>query len=167
MHLLINTEEMEIIAKHPNWAVLYELSVIICPDDCAVIPMSVEQLELFTQSELEMLFIGLTLDVRDAYPQGREMHLILLDYLNELPENRLDETNVALQASYAIKWGIEGHCSYVAGKKEPSFDEGLWQNPTIDSDLQKEIELTSEVREIKLKPFVQAPYTRRRESSVE
>lgn len=161
MFILINVAEMEFVAKHPNFATLYELGVIGCPDDSAVFPLEMDSLLEYQDAEIELLYISLTLEAPRF--SGNKLRRIVLGYLNEIAETRLDASSVSSQASYCIKWGIEGHCSYLPGKKEPSMDEGKFNPSTIICNVEWENALTFETP-IVFKTPAQAPFTRSRES---
>lgn len=155
---------MEFIAKHPNFATLYELGIIMCADDQAVFPLDMEALKAYNDGAIEMLYISLTLEAPCF--EGDKLRRIVLEYLNEIPETRLDASSVSAQASYCIKWGLEGYCSYLQGKKEPSMDEGLWSASTIPCNMEWENSLTPETAII-LKAPVQMPFIRLHTSSIE
>lgn len=138
MFVLINEEEMQLIAKHPNFALLHELGIIMCPDDCVVMPFDINCLNAYNEPELEMLYISTTNKVREEYPQLGALRRLLVAYINEIPETKLDAPSTGSQADYCIQWGIEGYCSYLPGKREPSDTEGLWQYPTVDRNVEWE-----------------------------
>lgn len=131
MFILIDEEEMEIVAKHPNYGVLCDLGCIQCPDDALVVSLDHNTFHQYNSHQLEMLYIGLTGEVRAEYPELKRMQRLMGAYANELDETLIVREQVSAQADYALTWGIEGYCSFVPGKFEPSDQEGLWQNQTV------------------------------------
>lgn len=138
MFVLINEEEMEVIAKHPNFALLHELGIVMCPDDCIVMNFDCDCLNTYNEAELELLYLNVTNKSRNQYPQLESFRRLMVAYINEMAETTLDPNSTASQADYCIKWGIEGYCSYRPGKKRPSDEEGLWKCQVIDRDTEWE-----------------------------
>lgn len=165
MYVLINRDQMDLIAKHPNFATLYGLGVINCPDTQEVIPLEVGMFKDYVDSELTMLFIGVTLEVPPDTWTRDQIEYLLLHVLNETAESILDEKQINDQAEYAIKWGLEGYCSFLKGKREPSMDEGKWENLTIDFSLDSAAILLTTMSPIVFKAPIQRPFEKQRERS--
>lgn len=158
MYVLIDTSKMDLVAKHPNFLVLYHLGIINCPNDCSVLPLDHKPFSDFTEEDLATLFVGVTCEIPDDDWDRSDLEFLLLNFLNEAPETILDAANVEAQALYAIEWGIEGYCSFLKGKKEPSMDEGLWQNITVPHDLDYCYDLLIELKEIEFKTPLQRAF---------
>ena len=125
MFILINEEEMGIIAKHPNYGALCDLGCIMCKDDALVIELDHNTFNRYNNPQLEMLYIGLTGEVRDDYPARDTMLRLMVAYANELNETYLVAEEVAAQAAYVLEWDIEGYCSYQAVKKNPTWKKAF------------------------------------------
>lgn len=132
MYVLINRDQMDLIAKHPNFMVLYNLGIINCPEAQETIPLEVGMFKDFVDSELTMLYISITAEIPKDEWTREQLEYLLLHLINECKENIIDQKEVCDQAEYALKWDIQGYCSFVKGKREASHDEGLWDNLTID-----------------------------------
>lgn len=158
MFILINEEEMEIIAKHPNYGVLCGLGCIMCKDDALVVELDHSTFDRYYDSQLEMLYIGLTGEVRDEYPSQEQMLRLMVAYANELPETYLVAEEVSAQADYVLEWDIEGYCSYAPGKKEPDMEEGKWSNPTVYKGEEWERQIVEKMAPVVFKTALQTPW---------
>ena len=158
MFILINEEEMEIIAKHPNYGALCDLGCIMCKDDALVIELDHNTFHRYNNPQLEMLYIGLTGEVRDEYPARDKMLRLMVAYANELNETYLVAEEVAAQAAYVLEWDIEGYCSYQSGKKEPNMEEGLWQNPILYKGVEWEQQIIENMPVIQFKTALQTAW---------
>lgn len=108
--------------------------------------------------EVTMLFIGITLESPNPSWSRGQVEYLLMYYINECKENILDQKEVCDQAQYAIEWDIQGYCSFLKGKREPSFDEGLWDNLTVDYDPEIAATLLATMNPIVFKPAIQRPF---------
>lgn len=158
MFVLINRDEMDLIAKHPNFMVLYSLGVINCPESQETIPLEPGMFADFVDSELTMLYISITAEVPKAEWKREDLEYLLLYLINECKENILDSREVFDQAEYCIKWDIQGYCSFLKGKREPSHDEGLWDNLTLDFDTERSAILLANRPSIDFKRAIQRPF---------
>lgn len=158
MFVLINRDEMDLVAKHPNFMVLYNLGIINCPESQETIPFEHGMFKDYVDSELEMLFISITAEVPPTDWKRDDIEYLLMYLINECKENILDQNEVCAQAEYCIKWEIEGYCSFIKGKREPSHDEGLWDNLTLDFDMQQAAILLANRPPIEFKHPLQRPY---------
>lgn len=165
MYVLINRDQMDLVAKHPNFQTLYCLGIINCPDAQEVIPFEQSMFKDYVDSELTMLYIGITLETPDDAWTRDQLEYLLMHLINEVPETLLDDKHVADQADYAIKWGLEGYCSFVKGKREPSMDEGLWDNCTLDFEASNAAILLATMSPIAFKAPIQRPFEKQRERS--
>lgn len=158
MFVLINRDEMDLVAKHPNFMALYNLGIINCPDSQETIPFEFGMFKDFVDSELTMLYIAITAEApRDEWTR-EDLEYLLMYLINECKENIIDVSEVCAQAEYCIKWDIEGYCSFVKGKREPSHDEGLWDNLTIDFDTEQAAILLTSKPPIDFKRAIQRPF---------
>ena len=137
MFVLINRDEMDLVAKHPNCMVLFSLGIINCPECQETLPFEHGMFKDFVDGELIMLYISITAEIPKAEWNREELEYLLMHLINECKENLLEPKEVFDQADYCIKWDIQGYCSFVKGKREPSHDEGLWDNLTLDFDTDK------------------------------
>jgi hypothetical protein len=158
MYILINRDEMDLLAKHPNFLALYNLGIINCPDSQEVIPLEAEMFNDYVDSELTMLYIAITAEVPPDNWSRQDLEYILLHLINECKENIIDVNEVCAQAEYCIRWDIEGYCSFVKGKREPSHDEGLWDNLTLDVSTEAAAILITSKPTIEFKRPIQRPF---------
>ena len=158
MFVLINRDSYDLIAKHPNCVVLYNLGIINCPESQETIPFENGMFKDWDDHEVTMLFIGITLESPDPSWSREQVEYLLMYYINECKENILDQKEVCDQAQYAIEWDIQGYCSFLKGKREPSFDEGLWDNLNVDYDPEIAATLLATMNPIVFKPAIQRPF---------
>lgn len=158
MFVLINRDEMDLVAKHPNFVALYNLGIINCPDSQEVIPFEYGMFKDYVDSELTMLYIAITCEAPDDSWTREQVEYLLMHLINECKENLIEIKEVCDQAEYCIKWDIEGYCSFVKGKREPSHDEGLWDNLTIDFSMGEAATLLATMSPIVFKQPLQRPF---------
>lgn len=125
MYVLIDTDKMELLAKHPNWMTLHQLGIIMCPESTLVTP--IEDYGSLEDIDLQMFYINLTGNLGAAPYDRQIVERILSDYINELPETTLDHTEACKQAEFCIEYDVQGYCSFQAGQVVPSMEEGLWK----------------------------------------
>ncbi|UPT53004.1 hypothetical protein [Hafnia phage yong3] len=165
MYVLIDYDEMNVLAKHPDFAVLTELGVIICPEAQTVFPLEPDQFNQFDATQIQLLYINLTENYAGA-PYDRDLvNHILTDYINELPETILDSKRVAAQAEFCVTWDIQGLCSYDPRKDVPNMEEGLWKPLTCTYSMERENAILGGDLSIEYKAPKQPEYTHRRERS--
>lgn len=158
MFVLINRDEMDLVAKHPNCLVLFNLGIINCPDSNETIPFQHGMFKDYLDSELTMLFISITTEIPPDEWTRSDLEYLLMHLINECKENLIDQKEVCDQAEYALEWDIQGYCSFLKGKREPSMDEGLWDNLTLDFDMAQAAILLSSKPAIEFKRAIQRPF---------
>ena len=158
MFILINLDEMYIIANHPNCLVLFNLGIINCPDGNETIPLQEGMFKDYVDSELTMLYISMTCEVPPDEWTRSDLEYLLMYLINECKENLIDQKEVCDQAQYALDWDIQGYCSFLKGKREPSMDEGLWDNLTIDFSPEQAATLLASKPPIEYKRPIQRPF---------
>lgn len=158
MFVLINRDEMDLVAKHPNCLVLFNLGIINCPDSNETIPFEHGMFKDYLDSELSMLYISITTEIpKDEWTRDDLIYL-LMHLINECKENIIDQKEVCDQAEYALEWDIQGYCSFLKGKREPSMDEDLWDNLTLDFDTEQAAILLASKPAIEFKRPIQRPF---------
>ncbi len=158
MYILIDMDKMRFVAKHPNFAVLSELGVIMCSEAQEVIPMDVKAFETFGDVEFQMLYINLTGNQTGALYDRKTAAQILVDYLNECEETYLGPWEVSKQCDYVLENDLQGQCTYVAGSTVPSIEQDLWTYLAKPLSMPREELLSSGNAETVIKPPVQAPF---------
>ena len=158
MFVLINRDEMDLVAKHPNCMALYNLGIINCPDCQETIPFEQGMFKDFVDSELTMLYISITTEIPESEWTREDLEYLLMYLINECAESIIDVNEVCSQAQYALDWDIQGYCSFLKGKREPSMDEGLWSNLMVDFDNAKAAILLSTKPDIDFKRPIQRPF---------
>ena len=137
MYILIDTDLMQVIAKHPNVQYLNELGILRCSESAAVIPLEVSYiLDTFNDVDLQKLYISLTGNKQGClYPRmiiGKILHY----YLNNFKETVIHD-NVGAQAQWAIDNDLQGDCAYAVSGSIPVNEpngEGLRTFPQPEAE---------------------------------
>lgn len=126
MYILINSDTMHVLAKHPNFQRLYEFGILSCSESCVVLPLERDELyNEFNDVQLQLLYINLTGNKEGVSQSKLIVSKILHYFLNKLPETIINE-DVSHQADYAIANDKQGNCSY---NKDGSIPNEELQNP--------------------------------------
>lgn len=124
MYILIDSDTMRVLAKHPNFQRLHEFGILCCSESSVVLPLERDELyNEFDDVQLQLLYINLTGN-KKGVPQSKLIVSKIMHYfLNKLPETIINE-DVSHQADYAIANDKQGDCSY---NKDGSIPNGELQ----------------------------------------
>lgn len=136
MYVLIDTDKMELLAKHPNWMTLHQLGIIICPESTLVTP--VDNLNDLDDIQAQLLYINLTDNLNGAPYEREIVNHILSDCFAQLPETALDHAEACAQAEFCVEYDIQGLCSFQPGQMVPSMEEGLWESLRCERNAERE-----------------------------
>ncbi|AVJ51798.1 hypothetical protein Vid5_gp43 [Pantoea phage vB_PagS_Vid5] len=142
-HILIDMDGMKVIAKHPNFAVLSELGVIMCSESQVVMPLEAYALENLTDLEFQLLYINLTGNKMGVLYDSAAAQKVVLDYLNEIPETELSPYEVGKQCDWCLENDLQGRCTYVPGSNVPSQEQTLWDGFKIPAKPERESAIVS------------------------
>lgn len=142
-YILIDMDGMKVIAKHPNFAVLSELGVIMCSESQIVLPLEDYALEKFTDLEFQLLYINLTGNKAGILYGDNAARKVLLDYLNEIPETELSPYEVSKQCDWCLENDMQGQCTYVPGSNVPSKEQTLWDGFKVPAKSERESAIVS------------------------
>lgn len=120
MYILIDTDNMTVIGKHPNFQYLHELGILRCSESACVLPLEVNDiLNVFDNVDLQQLYISLTGNRKGCLYPISIIGKILHYYLNAFPETKLND-NVGTQAQWAIDNDLQGDCDYANSGSVPN-----------------------------------------------
>lgn len=146
-YILIDMEGMKVIAKHPNFAVLSELGVIMCSESQLVMPLEEYSFNEITDLEFQLLYINLTGNKLGVIYDTDSARRVLLDYLNTIPETELSAYEVSKQCDWCLENDLQGKCTYVPGSNVPSQEQTLWDGFKVPANTERETAIVAgEVR---------------------
>lgn len=159
MYILLNTETFNVEAKHPNFAVLSELGILLCSESQHVMPMTVDSFVKMGDVDFQMLYIKLTGNNKGILRDRVASAKVVMDYLNDCDETMLSAFEVSKQCDYALENDLQGKCVYVQGWNRPSTDGTItWKHLSRKVNEQREEAIATNVVKTEVKDPLQAPF---------
>ena len=139
MYILIDSDSMRVLAKHPNFQRLHEFGILSCSESSVVLPLEAEQIyKEFDNVQIQLLYINLTGNKAGALYPKNMISKIIHYFLNQLPETIIN-ADVAQQADWAIAGDKQGECLYRPGGSVPNLGDEPSLQVSTDSEVESSI----------------------------
>lgn len=139
MYILIDSDTMRVLAKHPNFQRLHEFGILSCSESSTVLPLEVAELyKEFDNVQMQLLYMNLTGNKQGALYPKNAISKIIHYFLNQLPETIINE-DVAQQADWAIAGDKQGECLYRPGSSVPNLGDEPHLQVSTDSNLESAV----------------------------
>lgn len=139
MYILIDSDTMRVLAKHPNFQRLHEFGILSCSESSVVLPLEVHQLyKEFDNVQMQLLYMNLTGNKAGALYPKVMISKIIHYFLNTLPETIIN-ADVAQQADWAIAGDKQGECLYRPGSSIPNMGDEPSLQVGTNSDLESTV----------------------------
>lgn len=139
MYILVDTDTMKVMAKHPNFQRLHEYGILCCSESAFVLPLEIDHIyKEFTDVQIQLMYINLTGNRQGATYARNVVSKILHYHLNALPETVIN-ADVAQQADWAIAGDRQGECLYRPGSSVPNLGDEPHLSVCSDKEIEKTI----------------------------